>query len=234
MSSFPAPQTLSAVFENRTHLSPDYYLLRFKAKSPFKFFAGQYVTFHIAPPKLRHTMSIASSPNEDSFEILQCVAPGGQGSHWAEELAAGAEVAFTGPLGQLTLKESPRKKIFIATGCGISPFRSIIVDYLKRDGKTEVMLYWGMRHISDLFWQEELSKLAADYPNFHYLITLSQPEDGWQGARGHVTDHLMNNEKDLLGSDFYLCGGNAMITEVKKRLLENRVPASQIFNEIFY
>ncbi len=234
MINFPKPENLTASFENRKHLSPDYYLLQFKLKEPFNFVPGQYVSFHISPPKLRHTMSITSAPSGDTFEILQCVAPGGQGSQWSEELAKGDEVTFTGPLGRTTLNESLNRKVFVATGCGISPYRSIITEYLRQGGKNEITLYWGMRHIKDLFWQEELAKLAADYKNFHYLITLSQPEDGWQGAVGYVTDHVLSGEKDLSGSDFYLCGGNAMITEVKKRLLEKNVPAARIFNETFY
>lgn len=234
MINFPKPGNLTASFENREHLSPDYYLLHFKLHEPFNFIPGQYVSFHISPPKLRHTMSITSVPSGDTFEILQCVAPGGQGSHWSEELTEGDEVTFTGPLGHTTLNESPHRKVFIATGCGISPYRSIITDYLRRGGKAEIMLYWGMRHVKDLFWQDELAKLATKYTNFHYFITLSQPEDGWQGAVGHVTDHVLNEEKNLTESDFYLCGGNAMITEVKKRLMEKNVPASQIFNETFY
>lgn len=234
MNNFPTPETLTAAFESRTHLSPDYYLLQFKLKEPFKFVAGQYVSFHIAPPKLRHTMSITSAPSGNTFEILQCVAPGGQGSRWSRELAKGDEITFTGPLGRLTLNESPKRKVFVATGCGIAPFRSIIADYLKRGGKFQVRLYWGMRHVKDLFWLDELFKLSADYENFHYLITLSQPEDGWQGARGHVTGHVFKNETDLTGSEFYLCGSNAMIDDVKDKLAAQNVPDSQIFNEIFY
>ena len=179
-------------------------------------------------------MSIASVPEGDLFEILQCITPNGQGSHWALGLKNGDVVQFTGPLGRLLLNESPKKKVFVATGCGISPFRSIITYYLKHGGRSEIMLYWGMRYEKDLFWRDELVKLGAGYANFHHLITLSRPEDGWQGERGHVTEKIFNCEKDLLNSEFYLCGGNAMISDVKQKLRETGVPESQIINEKFY
>lgn len=231
------PQAYSAIFESRLHLSKDYYLLKFglgKGQA-LAFRAGQYVSFHIGPPKMRHTMSLASPPRADSFEILQCVAPGGSGSQWTLRLSPGQSVQFTGPLGKFGINAtSPQKKIFVATGCGIAPFRSMIIDYLGKGGKSEIVLYWGMRHETDLFWQKELSELSARYPNFHYQITLSQPEDSWRGIRGRVTDHVVQQEKDLTGPEFYLCGSQAMISDVRQQLLDKNVPPEQIYNETFY
>ena len=232
------PGTYQATVSAKTHISPDYYLLRFSMISPHivAFGAGQYVSFHLGSPKLRHTMSIASPPNQDNeIDILQCVAPHGLGSQWAENLNTGDRVEFTGPLGKFTVnKESGKKKVFIATGCGIAPFRSMISAYLSDIRSDEVVLYWGMRYKKDLFWLDEWETLSAKYPSFHYFISLSKPEDSWTGLEGRITQHIFNQEQNLNESEFYLCGSREMIADIRKRLINAGVLEVQIFTETFF
>lgn len=230
------PQIFTATTTTVNHLASDYYQIRFTLKSPdfISFFAGQYISFHVGPPKMRHPMSIISPPQTgDAIEILQDASPGGQGSKWALQLKAGDEVQFTGPLGKFTVhKESNKKKVFIATGCGIAPFRSMILDYLSA-GTATVALYWGLRHESDLFWQDEWKQLEKQYPSFTYHPALSQPQNGWQGQIGHVTDYFIAEEKDLENSEFYLCGNRGMIVDTRKFLTEHAVAEEAIFTEFF-
>lgn len=226
----------SATVTDNTHLASDFYLVRFKTPGPTPFQAGQYVTFHIGPPKQRHIMSIASPPNKQGdIEILQCVAPNGPGSHWAQALKPGDATQFTGPLGRFVLnRESQKRKVFIATGCGVAPIRSMILDYLTHGGTREVVLYWGMRYLRDLFWQEEFQILAKKYPNFHIYMTISQPEGEWQGLRGRVQAHVFSMEKNLTESEFYLCGSRDMIREMREQLVARGVSPDVIYNEVFF
>ena len=70
-----------------------------------------------------------------------------------------------------------------------------------------------------------LEEVARKYPNFHYLITLSRPEESWQGLRGYVQEHV----KEILESrpdrgkndmDAYICGLNMMVSANRKQLAE--------------
>ena len=200
------------------------------------FQAGQYVIFQIGPPKLRHTLSIASSPRDSgTIDILQSVAPMGEGSKWLLGLKAGDTVQFLGPLGKFILeKASPKQKVFVATGCGIAPLRSMILDYLETGGKSQVLLYWGLRYETDLFWQEDLEDLAKRYPNFHAITTLSKPGASWMGKKGRVTDYEIRESPELQSSEYYLCGTRQMIVDMRGLLTENGVPQDQIFTEAFF
>lgn len=233
-----APHIHTATVTENTHVASDFYVVRFALTDPQKtsFRAGQYVTFHIGPPKQRHIMSIASPPTQNnSIEILQCVAPNGPGSHWAQALKPGDTTQFMGPLGRFTVnKEVAKRKVFIATGCGVAPLRSMILDYLSTGGKEQVVLYWGMRYIRDLFWQDELQKLTEQFPNFQLFMTLSKPENGWQGLRGRVTEHVFKNEQNLDNSEFYICGSRDMIREMRELLIAHNVSPEAIFNEVFF
>lgn len=200
---------------------------------PFE--AGQNVMLDIAPD-VKRTMSIASPPS-DPHTILLCydVSPMGPGSRWMLATKVGDTVNYFGPMGIFRLdSESKRRKVFVATGSGIAPFRAMILDYLSNGGTDAVMLYWGLRHEEDIYWLDEWTKLAQQYPNFRFILTLSQPSDSWQGTGGRVTAHVTQEEKDLVNSDFYLCGGKAMVEEIRGQLRVSGVPEAQIKTELFF
>lgn len=235
------PQNFTAVVSSVTRMAGEFYVAKFALTDPkeMHFLAGQYVIFQIGPPKLRHTLSIASSPTESkTIEILQSVAPMGEGSKWILGLKSGQTARFLGPLGKFLLqKQSPRPKVFVATGCGIAPLRAMIMDELNGHGtinNKQMTLYWGLRHEEDVFWKEEFDALAAKHPNFHHTITLSQPGVSWTGQKGRVTAHVVAGTPDLVNAEFYLCGNRQMILDMKGLLADNGVPAEQIFTETFF
>lgn len=238
LSKMDKPQTFTASVSSVDNVAGEFYVVKLAPTNPstIAFIAGQYVIFQIGPPKLRHTLSIASSPrNSKVIEILQSVAPMGEGSKWMLGLKPGDIVQFLGPLGKFLLqKQSPRPKVFVATGCGIAPLRSMIFDYLESGGKDQVYLYWGLRFETDLFWQEELEGLTNRYPNFHFVITLSKPTDTWTGTKGRVTEYVTQETPNVNNAEFYLCGTRQMIVDMRELLVHNGVPPEQIFTEAFF
>ncbi len=232
------PQTYSASVSSVENVAGKFYVAKLALADPKEmlFQAGQYVIFKIGPPKGNHTLSIASSPaNSKTIDILQSVAPMGEGSKWILGLKAGDVVRFLGPLGKFTLKkENPQPKVFIATGCGIAPLRSMILDYLETGGTAAVTLWWGLRYETDVFWQREFDDLDMKYPNFYHSIMLSQSTEKWTGVRGRVTDHVISKTPELVSSEFYLCGTRQMIVDMRQLLVDNGVAAEQILTETFF
>ncbi len=127
----PKSQQCTATVSSKVKLTEHVYLVTFAMQNPpeLPFVAGQTMMLHIAEG-VNRSMSIASPPS-DSRNILMChdVSPMGAGSHWTLGLSVGDTVSFMAPLGAFVLdKESPRKKVFIATGTGVAPFRSMLLD----------------------------------------------------------------------------------------------------------
>ena len=116
----------------------------------------------------------------------------------------------------------------------MAPFRSMLLDYLDNGGSDDVTVYWGLRHEEDVYWFSEFQALSIKYPNFRFVPTLSKPTDAWQGARGRVTNHVVQNEHNVSGSDFYLCGNHAMIKDIQTQLAEHQVPTNQIYKEMYF
>lgn len=237
MVALPRVQQCTAQVLSKEKLTDTVWAVTFGLKDPpeIHFVAGQTMMLHIAEG-VNRSMSIASPPSS-SRVLFMChdVSPMGPGSKWTIGLAIGDSVSLMAPLGMFVLDtQSHRKKVMVATGTGAAPFRSMLLDYLEHGGGDEVTLYWGLRFEQDIYWQKEFTALSVQYPNFHFFLTLSKPTDTWQGNKGRVTDHVFVEEKNLLDSDFYLCGNKAMISEMKEKLLAQKVPKEQIKTELFF
>lgn len=235
-------QKITLTVSEKKQLTPNIFEVHFRLVTPtsIDFKAGQNMMLMIAPG-VNRTMSIASAPSASS-ELLMVhdVSPMGPGSKWTIGLKVGDTATIVAPTGgALSYLPTSKRKVLIATGTGIAPFHAMVADFLEhRQGALQntvsVVIYWGLRHESDIYWKNEFDDMAKRDPMFTWHLILSKPTETWQGMRGHVTEHVLANEKDMQNSEFYLCGNKAMIEEVRAKLLEQNVPAEQIKSELFF
>jgi NAD(P)H-flavin reductase len=227
----------AVVVENKK-LNEKFHLLKLEMRVPeeLKFTAGQFIALKVTGGQIRD-YSIASSPGENKhFDLLIDVSGKGIGATYLQNLKPGEEIEFLAPLGNFIFKcDDPAEKLlFVATGSGIAPFRSIIEDVLKnKKEQRPVYLYWGMRHREDLFLMEEFERLTGDYPNFKYKICLSKPDEQWQGEKGHVTENVAEDFDDFSNFSAYLCGNKQMIEEVTEMLKSKGLSGERCYHEMF-
>lgn len=181
---------------------------------------GQFVSFEVPHPtsKLPATRpySIVSPPSRrGAVTLLLNLVPGGPGSTYLFSLKEGDETQLKGPAGAFYLKDDgQRDLLFVATGTGIAPFRSMLTHLFETGFSRSTTLYWGLRGQRDLYYQDELQALAAKHPNFSFVTTLSRPEPGWAGVSGRVTTLIDERVSSVSQLAVYLCGNSAMIGEV--------------------
>jgi ferredoxin-NADP reductase len=201
------------------------------------FHAGQFAQIFVPtgdPNKPRRTSySIASSPyNEKFFELCVTHVEGGVSSTFLHNLKVGDTVKSMGPLGKFTINEPiARDLVFIATGSGIAPFRSMINDLINKKIGKNIYLVFGNRFEEDIIYRKEWESLANANKNFHYLFNLSRPADSWKGKKGYVQDMLEEFVPNLKEKDFYICGLVKMIEAVTAKLTSLGVPATQVHFE---
>ena len=197
--------------------------------------------------------SIASAPRANMLDLCVNRVENGLFSNLLCDLEVGQTLQFHGPHGFFTLRQPLTDSIFIATGTGIAPILGF-VQYLfpengedRSDGRN-IWLVYGTRHESEIYYQKYFEKVAAESHNFHYLSTLSRPQEGWEGLRGHVQDHvariLTHREAEnhaagvptvAEGAGFdihaYICGLNNMVSANRDRLKERGWHRKQIIFE---
>lgn len=208
----------------------------------FDFKAGQFITMDlpIGDKRLQRwrSYSIANAP--DGSNVLEfCIVRTDNGiatKYLFEEVQPGSALRFKGPDGGFVLPDSIEKDlVFICTGTGVAPFRSMLHD-LKISGKPHrnIHLIFGTRTQSDILYRAEFEELTRTMPGFRYDIALSRQPD-WSGYRGHVHQIYMEHYKDVRPDvDFYICGWSNMIDEaVANLLLTLGYARSQIHYELY-
>jgi Na+-transporting NADH:ubiquinone oxidoreductase subunit F len=204
------------------------------------FLPGQYLSFTVADfDHIRRSYSLASSP-ADRRHVTVCVraVSGGRGSNYIHRLEPGDRVRFDGPYGEFVLRQSSRREILlIANGTGVAPMISILRHLIDAQSSRSVRLYFGLRHVHDMFYQDELEQFAKQLPAFRYQYCLSQPFPAlWHGFVGRVTDLLRAEVSPEVAarSEAYLCGGRSMVDDAKAILLAKGMAADAIYHEQFY
>jgi len=188
--------------------------------SQLSFVPGQFVSFTevLAGKKITRPYSIASAPGGNRFELCLNLVEEGFLSPFLFEMKPGATVEMSAPLGYFVLRNPNRDAIFVATGTGIAPFRSMLHAHLRRGEPKGVTLIFGVRYEQTLMYRREFEELERRHPNFHFWPTLSRPESEWKGRTGHVQKHLLEAIGDRRDLDVYICGLKLMVDDVRALL----------------
>jgi ferredoxin-NADP reductase len=184
----------------------------------FGFVPGQWLSVRATDPRgeeFTRAYSIASPPTENGHVVF-CLnrVQDGFMSNYLCDLQEGAEIAFQGPFGDFILRPPLHDTLFIATGTGIAPFRSMLHWLLadpERHREREFRLLFGARHEQDLYYRDEFERLAAAHANFHFLPTLSRGGPAWPGLRGYVQEHVVPIVSTRTGMHAYICGLDKMV-----------------------
>jgi NAD(P)H-flavin reductase len=184
------------------------------------FAPGQFVSFEIDRPGFpvpaTRPYSIASSPSSrQAIQLVLNHVPGGPGSDYLFALREGDMTTFRGPVGTFTLRDSQRDLLFVATGTGIGPIRSMLRSLAEASSHRTVTLYWGLRSERDLYYQDEFARLREQMPHFSCVTTLSRPVGAWHGVVGWVSPLVESQITDVSNLDVFLCGNAAMIRDVR-------------------
>lgn len=217
-----------------THLA----LLRFElpATMAYTFAAGQfcYVFVRTAEGKERRPYSFASAPGEPYLDFaIKDVNEAGE-SGLLYHLEVGATIPISRALGTFSLRDCNRPAVFLATGTGVAPFRSMLLNEWSQGREPDVWLFLGARNPMALPYHEEFMKAVALHPNFHYVPVVSRPTPGqWNGAVGHVQDAFHQQFGLQIDLETYVCGVPAMVTDVVEALHLQGIPSQQIHVEKF-
>jgi len=207
-------------------------VLRLPPNSNFNFNSGQYV--NIIKGNLTRSYSIANcSGHKNQLEFfIKNYENGLMSAYFFKEAKINDLLRLEGPIGTFFLRDSSFKNIvFLATGTGIAPIKSILEELDKSHGQYQNKFFWvivGARCQEDLLWEPKLKNLY-----FKYIPVLSRQDNGWDGAKGYVQDIVLKEQIDLENTQVYACGSNDMINSAKELFFKNNLKEKNFFSDAF-
>ena len=230
--------------------SVGHYVLARDDGQPLDFRPGQFIQVHFtgadgAPRRRSYSLATrhdhALGPGE-AVEIAVSYLPGGAATALFEALEVGGQVQASGPYGRFCLVpgDSNRRYLLIATGTGVTPYRSMLPVLAQRmaERDLEVVVLAGARTPGELLYAEDFRAFAEAHPRFRYVPCLSRelPAAGSAHAHpdvrhGYVQQQLAEFAPDPTTDIAYLCGNPDMVDACFEALKGYGLPIPQIRRE---
>jgi ferredoxin-NADP reductase len=236
-----APPIFDVRLESAQMLSPNVRELRLVRtdNAPMTHAPGQWISLILPLPEgeVRRSYSIASPPRADgSLELAITHVEGGPGSTFLHNMKPGDTLHAIGPQGLFLRTPNVGPSLFVATGTGVTPLRSMLHAALHAGEPHPMRLIFGVRKEEDRLYEAELRALEAAHPQFRAEYTLSRASDAWQGRRGYVQTHVRALFEELAAGGatphVYICGLKKMIDGVRDLLKnEMQIPRQQVHSE---
>jgi len=163
--------------------------------------------------------------------------PGGAFTEYVfNEMQEKAILRLEGPLGSFYLREDSNKPIiFVAGGTGFAPIKGLIEHILHQQTQREMVLYWGVRTLADLYMPSLPKAWASIHPNLKFIPVLSEPlaSDDWHGRTGFVHQAVLDDFTDLSAHEVYCCGAPVMVDTANNAFQARGLPTDAFFSDAF-
>lgn len=189
-------------------------------------------------PVSRPYTPVSSDDDRGHFDLLVKLYPNGRMSQHLQQLQIGQTIDARGPTGSLEYKGTGEFVIarkggvvqtvrasavgMIAGGSGITPMLQLLraVHKSEKDA-TKLSLLFANQTEADILLREELEQLRESRSLTNIVLSLDRPEDSWAGAKGFVTQQLIQQHLPAPAKDalILLCGPKPMVDAMEKHLL---------------
>lgn len=214
-------------------------------QAAFEFIPGQYLTLkaRINGEEVRRSYSICAGLDDGELRVAIKRVEGGVFSTWANAtLQPGQRIEVMPPQGNFHTEIKPANEknyLCICAGSGITPILSIIKTILAREPKSRLTLLYGNQRTNTMMFRNELGFIKNRYlERFHWINIFSREPQEAEVLSGHINNRkggeLNRRLINIRGfDDFFLCGPEAMISEVSRGLRGEGIDESHIYYELF-
>lgn len=202
--------------------------------SALEYEAGQYITLEceIEGQGVQRCYSLASTPKTDkTLKIgLKRIRGGVMSNFIVDNLGLNAIVKLKQARGKFTAKNNYDEYIFFAGGSGITPIYSILKTILP-EGKRAKLYYYNKRELHTMY-KTEIDGLAKTYGS-HFQVYYNNTEEGGRRIGFENTYDLVRKEESKFSTQYFICGPEGMMDNVKAGLEYADVPEAAITLEYF-
>jgi ferredoxin-NADP reductase len=202
--------------------------------------AGDWILQHPAKTDKegnKRSFTLASAPYEEDLFFATRL----RETAFKEDLQStdlGSQVDFDGPWGELTLHDDPAvPAVFLTGGIGVTPFRSIVLQWAHDQLEHSLFLFYSNRRPEDAAFVDELQAVAKQRAKFTFLPTMTEMEKSkmpWSGAHGYIDQAMLRRSlTDLNRPIYYLSGPPKMVESMQKLLTDSGVKQERVRTESF-
>ncbi len=225
------PKTYDAELAKVEKIAPQVKLFTFDLGERFDFIPGQFIMLELNGVKRAY--SLASLPGKKTIELCITIVSGGKLTSKLDKMKVGEGIKVIGPYAMFgrEILNTKNDIMFIATGSGVAPMRCLVNHLLQEKFPHKIDLLFGFRYEEDYLFNEEFEELEKNYKNFSVIPTISRPRKPkeWKKDIGRVTATI--NKHIDSKREYFICGLNDMVKEVKQILLSKGIKEDKIHTE---
>jgi CDP-4-dehydro-6-deoxyglucose reductase, E3 len=238
-------KTLPCRIARLTPLAPDVMQvwLRLPVVEHLQFQPGQYLDVLLDGGR-RRSFSIASPPHDSELLELHVRRVSGGGftgqlfaatDSPAAALSEGALLRIEGPVGQFTYRAGTAPLLMIAGGTGFAPLKSMLRHVLETGVRRDMHLYWGARHVRDLYEEALVLEWVQRYPQLRFTAVLSEASTSQSAHHrtGWVHDAVLADHPALGNMEVYAAGPPAMIEAIRASFPVHGLPPEHLYFDSF-
>lgn len=215
---------------NKKEETPNITTFMFEKPNGFSFVPGQYIVYKIdnnlpdGRGKRRY-FTISSAPYEETINLTTKFSK--QSSTFKKDLFSleiGTEIEVNEPGGEFFFDEKFSNHIFVAGGIGVTPFRSMLLDFKHNHKNPNISLLYANKDEIVLF-EEELNMIQNTLSNFN--LEMFSPENPLTAESIYSKFHSQEN------AAIYLSGPEPMVEKFLTELEEMGIDRNFIKRDYF-
>ena len=206
--------------------------------SRFSFLPGQWVDFYKnIEGELRVAgYSIISLPSQKGFIDLAVKKIGTNPvtKYLHDGVKLGDTVYVDGGYGDFFFtKDMGTSVVLISGGIGVTPLLGILRYIQDEAPEVQATMLYSAKSQEEFLFHNEFLEIEKKNENINCIFTITQSNNlkKWNGSIGRIDMDLINRTNLKPETIFYLCGPPAMVEDLHKLLLSNKIPSDRIYTE---
>jgi ferredoxin-NADP reductase len=203
----------------------------FKPEKAVSWKPGQFIFYQIPHSEpdsrgIKRHFTISSAPYEKNIMLTSRFdfKKGSSFKRALYDLKPGSRIEAFDIKGSFVVSDINKKFVFIAGGIGITPYRSILLDFIHRSVGPDVTMLYGNKS-SDIIFKDTFDKLEAenDWLDIDYIIEPQLID----------SDLIKRNVSDIYNSIYYMSGPPKMVKAIRDTLLEMKIDSENMVIDYF-
>ncbi|KUJ00612.1 FAD-binding oxidoreductase [Vibrio sp. MEBiC08052] len=202
--------------------------LRLPPNKTLNYMPGQYIDLIFKG--ISRSYSIANfSPDKNELELHIRRVPNGKMSGLIfEPIHLEQLMRIEGPKGTFFVRDDNKDLIFLATGTGIAPIKSMIHGLIEKKDTRKKYIYWGGRYDNEIYCKD-FYKFDADFDNITFVPVLSR-----ESSDIRYVQHAVDRDFDSLSNvSVYACGSLSMINDARELLVDKNMSLDSFYYDAF-